>query len=164
MVPVDKRLHLAVCLDKGSDCVCGTWFLLFMLKVRLSPFFDPMHIPYRDLDVWMSEIGIKPSMMLTSIHHNFTYGPYDGESWFCQLQELAKELRSMMLPDDPALLFNWARICKELGIDFETSTVADRKAFIRGLPEQEHMQQKRSEGMWLQVGHICQGRAVAQWL
>ena len=38
VVPVDKRLHLAVCLDKGSDGFCGTWFLLFMLKVRLSPF------------------------------------------------------------------------------------------------------------------------------
>ena len=140
VVPVEKRFHLAACLDKGSDGFCGIWFLLFKLLLRMSPFFDPMHIPYRDLDSWMADTGIKPSMMLKSIHHNFTYGPYDGESWFCQLKELAKELRAMMLPDDPALLFVWPKICKEIGIDYETSTVADRKAFIKGLPEQEHMQ------------------------
>lgn len=84
-----------LCLDKGSDGFAAVWALLNKFQVRCSPFFDPMHTPWRSLDVWMQGLHIKASMLLKTVSHNLEFGPWDGESWWQQLKDTAKEVSAM---------------------------------------------------------------------
>ena len=135
--PLSARPYLAMLYDKGSDGVCSVWRLLFGKKLRGAPQFDPMHIPYRDLDCWLDDQGLKASMKLKSTHHNFTFGPWDGESWLVQHKGTAAEAAAMQAVDDPVWDFWWFRICSELGIDYWSSTKADQLKFLKSLPEEE---------------------------
>ena len=136
-VPIIQRPTLTWQLDKGSDGFSSTWWLLFEKKIRGHPVFDPMHIPYRDLDTWLDEQGLKASMKLKSIHHNFTFGPWDGEAWLQQHIDTAREVSGMCAIQDPVLYLFWFQICVELGIDFWSSTDEDKRQFLRELPEQQ---------------------------
>ena len=75
-----------------------------------APYFDPMHIPYRDLDTWLDDQGFKASMKLKAIHQNFTFGPWDGESWLVQHKDTAADVAVTEAVDDPVLDFGWFRI------------------------------------------------------
>ena len=135
--PICSRPYLAWLLDKGSDGFCSVWWMVYEKKIRGAPFFDPMHVPYRDLDTWLDDQGLKASMKLKSIHHNFTFGPWDGESWLQQHKDTAKEASAMEAVDDACLDYWWYKICLELEIDYWSSTKADRLRFLRSLPTEE---------------------------
>ena len=135
--PAEQRQLVLLLLDKGSDGFCTVWYVLYFLKMRAMPVFDWAHIPYRDLDGWMTEADLKCSMRLKTIHHNFGYGPWDGESWMQQHRDTATEVQAMGITSDPCLDFWWPKICRELGLKLEETGHNDKLVFISTLPEAE---------------------------
>lgn len=141
-IPVHKRPVLSLALDKGSDGFAGTWAMLNNWKLRIAPFFDPFHIPWRDLDRFMDEACIKTSMVLKTVSHNMEFGPWDGEAWAQQLRDTAKKVSKLSGPDDPVLLFWWPRIQHELGLSDEEATPAAIRDWLVSLPSLWWLQKK----------------------
>ena len=74
-------------------------------------------------------------MKLKSIHHDFGYGSWDGESWMQQHKDTAAEAKAMALVDDPVLDFFWPKKCVELGLVCAETTRHDKLAFLESLPD-----------------------------
>ena len=138
--PIQRRPHLALILDKGSDDFCATWFLLFQEKLRVSPTFDPLHSPWRELDLAMNECRLKSSMLLSIVAHNLEYGPYDGAAFFEKMKETSRELVQLINRDDRFFRDLWPRIAAEQGLD--EFSVDDMDSFLSGLPEAEWLRAK----------------------
>ena len=138
------RPHLSLMLDKGSDGFCGTWALLNKFKLRISPFFDPMHCPWRALDAFLLEQKLNTSMMLKTVAHNLEFGPFDGESWACQLRDTASEISAMADVGDVVLEFWWPRIAAELGCSDadEDETKARKQLCLKTLSRQPWLHRK----------------------
>ena len=96
------------------------------MKLRATPFFDPFHDPWRQLDISMAECGLKTSMILSSIGHNLDFGPWDGQAFWQQEKDTAAEVVALMGPDDPLLDFFWPRICWDLGLDPEADDAKEK--------------------------------------
>jgi hypothetical protein len=48
--PLQRREHLALIADKGSDNWCLSWYLIYHLRLRASVYPDPFHGPWRELE------------------------------------------------------------------------------------------------------------------
>ena len=111
----------------------------------MSPFFGPCHIPYENVDNWLDASGTNSAMTLKAMHHNWTFGSWDGgKSWLRQHRDCASEAASVELVDDIVLDFFWFRIYVELDIDFWSSTSADKLRLLRSLPTEEWVNQNGS--------------------
>ena len=137
---VEQRPFLSVCLDKGSDGWCATWFLVNECKLRMMPFWDPFHGPWNDVNTAMDECGLKSSMLLSTIAHNLEYGPFDGQAFHRKMCETAEELKSLMNVNDPLLQYLWPKICAEMG--YEESQFEDKLQFLENLPTHEFLRVK----------------------
>lgn len=92
----------------------------------------------------MDAYSIKTSMILRSVFHNLEFGPWDGESWACQLRETAAEIAPMCEVADPALSYWWPRIAEELQLtaDEEGDVDMAKLRFLRGLPSSPWLHRK----------------------
>ena len=89
--PLQSREHLALIVDKGSDNWCLSWFLIYHLRLRVSVYPDPFHGPWRELENAISAGGKRHSLLLSSIVHNMDYGPFEGQAFWNQQRDSAKE-------------------------------------------------------------------------
>lgn len=156
--PTEERPHLTVALDKGSDGFSAVWALINKFRLRLTPLFDPMHIPWRDLDMWMDAYSVKTSMILRTVSHNLEFGPWDGESWACQLRETAAEIAAMCDIADPALWYWWPRIAEELNLTAEEEADTDlaKLEFLRGVPSSHWLHRKGPRVATCRWGTFCE--------
>ena len=125
-VPIQERHHLSICLDKNIDGFASVWYKLYAMELRMTPFSDPFHDPWKQLDISMAEAGLKTSMILSTIGHNLDSGPWDGQAFGQQEKDTAAEMVALMGPGDQLLDFFWPRICWDLGLDPEAEGAQEK--------------------------------------
>ena len=156
-VPIQDRPCISLALDKGSDGFSSVWALLYKWELRVCPFFDPFHIPWRDLDRFMEGEAIKTSMILKSVSHNLEFGPWDGESWAQQLRDTAKEVSALGDTNDPVLNFWWPKIVKEFEWPGDEAESTQTKAwFLKELPDFWWLKRKGPRVCTSRWGTFCE--------
>ena len=156
-VPIQDRPCLSLALDKGSDGFCSVWALLYKWELRVAPFFDPFHIPWRDLDRFMESESIKTSMILKSVSHNLGFGPWDGEPWAQQLRDTAKEVSVLGNTNDEVLSFWWPKIVQEFGWGHEEAESTETKVwFLKELPSLWWLSRKGPRVCTSRWGTFCE--------
>ena len=82
--------HLNLASDQGSDMLSAMHALLYHepTKCNITPFYDPSHGVNRDFWLSVTEMGLKPFMLLAMIVINLPHGPDESDTRYNQLKEI----------------------------------------------------------------------------
>ena len=107
---------------------------LRLLLVRISDFFHRWHNNFGHA---ASKAGLMPIFYAAIVMLNIAYGPWESAAWYHLLLNMAMELVSATVPDDPHLLKLWPRILMDKDLHLETNEgiigVEGRRRFIAQL-------------------------------
>lgn len=123
-------LVLALCEDEGSSNQCAQWHMLYKLRLRLMPQFDPWHRCWNDASVAVRHAGFMPVVRAMSLCMNLPYGPWEGHKFFHELAEAAADLLELAEGgDDPLMAHALPEVEKELG-SMVSSSDSDKQAWL----------------------------------
>ena len=81
--------HLSLASDQGSDMLSGIHALLYHgpTKCNITPYYDVSHGVNRDFWLSITDMSLKPFMLLSMIVINLAHGPDESDTRYNQLKE-----------------------------------------------------------------------------
>lgn len=104
--PEDDRSLLELpffvyCPDQDSAGHSAYFAMTNHYNISVWPMFDPMHRVHNDINLGISNAGLKPVVLLCTILFNLSWGPWASCGWFEKIKEEAAAYWATSGPEDP---------------------------------------------------------------
>jgi hypothetical protein len=145
---------LFICMDFEQVQWRVLWFLRNHCGLNIEGMLELTHRRQRDLELASTEAGLSITIQKVVVCCNAKYGPWQGQTFFQDALETAKDLSQNMHEDDYVLLHYWPRIIKDKSLLTDMQGAAGRKSVIEGLADEDCFRtkgEKCSKGKWCSV-------------
>lgn len=136
--------HLSLAMDQGSDNVALTFFLRYAQKVNCEVWWDISHGVWRDVDLTVGEVGLRPFVRLATIGLNLGHGPWEDGSRYWQLVQGMQEYFSIADHQDPLFQAMLPKLISDLGVD-DAGASEDIEVQVWGQLQQLWQQRTKGE-------------------
>lgn len=116
--PVWEWPFVSFAMDQGSDNVCLSMFLRNGALLNCDFFWDISHGVWRDVDLTVGAVSLKPFVRLATIGLNLVFGPWEDGSRYWQMVQGMEELFTISDGrSDPLFLSMLPQLMRDLDIE-----------------------------------------------
>ena len=114
-LPPEKWPYLSLAMDQASDNMSLSFFLRYKMMVNLDCWWDMSHGVWRDVDLTVGDLGLRPFVRMATIGLNLGHGPWEDGSRYHQLQESMNEFFGLASPEDPLFTSLLPKLAADVG-------------------------------------------------